>query len=193
MNKNLQAFARYLKLSQIHLFLWLIVASFLASSVVFKNGGVSNYGNHYSTVIFYSLAFLGAAIYVYKAANILQLINKRFKNLVLCLKVLSILLALVFITTFPRRFGNIYSVIHDDISKVLFGYEFLLAIWLVYKMRSLESILYTLIMAVGSIIALLSSMHILHQMFVGQITGAFGFGLLAVYVLPKLVAKTARQ
>ena len=59
---------RYLWLSQASLFGWLILASIVASSVVLTNGGVSNYGNHYSTVVFFTLAFIAEAIYLYLAA-----------------------------------------------------------------------------------------------------------------------------
>jgi hypothetical protein len=182
-------FKRYLWLSQINLFGWLILSSFIVSSVVFTNGGVSNYGNHYSTVIFYSFAFLADAIYTFLAARLLISMNQKFKSLALYLKILSMLLLLVFITTFPRRFGAVYSDIHDNISKVLFAYESLLGFWLVYKRPVLETIGYMLIMAGGSIVALLSSLHVVKLMFVGQMAGALGFALLLAIILPKVVAK----
>lgn len=184
----MEKFKRYLWLSQINLFAWLLLASSLASSVVFKNGGVSNYGNHYNTVVFYSIAFLAGAIYIYLAAESLILLNRRFKFLARYLNILCVLMLLVFVTTFPRRFGVIFSDIHDNVSKVLFGYEYLLALWLVFKRHTLDTIGYMLIMTVGSVIGLLSSMHIVNFMFVGQMVGALGFALLLVIVLPKVVA-----
>lgn len=181
-------FKRYLLLSQINLFAWLLLSSALASSVVIKNGGVSNYGNHYSTVPFYSIAFLADAIYLYLAAESLMLLNRRFKNLARYLNILCVLLLLVFVSTFPRRFGVFFSDVHDNISKVLFGYEFLLAFWLLFNRPVRDTIAYVLIMTVGSLIALLSSMHIINFMFVGQMLGALGFSLLLVFVLPKVIA-----
>jgi hypothetical protein len=189
----MQKFKRYLLLSQLNLFGWLLVSSILASSVVFKNGGVSNYGNHYSTVLFYSIAFLASAVYIYLAAETLMLLNKRFKHLTRYLHILCILLVLVFVSTFPRRFGMVFSDIHDNISKFLFFYEFLLAIWLVLKRPTLQTFLFMLIMFVGSMIGLLSSLHILYLMFVGQMVGALGFGLLLVYVLPKVIDKELKK
>lgn len=180
-------FKRYLWISQINLFAWLIFSSFIVSSVVFTNGGVSNYGNHYSTVLFYAIAFFADAVYLYLASESLLLLDQRFKYLTRYLHVLCLLLLLVFVTTFPRRFGMAYSDIHDNISKVLFGYEFLLAPWLLYKRFKLDTIIYTFIMAAGSVVGLLSSMHIVHLMFVGQMVGALGFGLLLVFVLPKVI------
>lgn len=181
-------FKRYLFLSQINLFGWLLVSSILASSVVFKNGGVSNYGNHYSTVIFYSIAFLAGAIYLYLAAESLVLLNRKFKNLARYLHVLCALMLLVFVTTFPRRFGLIFSDIHDNISIFLFAYELLLAVWLAFKRPALDTFAYILIMAAGSLVALLSSLHTIHLMFVGQMVGALGFALLLVLVLPKVIS-----
>jgi hypothetical protein len=185
----MQKLKRYLWLSQINLFGWLIVCSFLASSVVFKNGGISNYGNHYSTAPFFAIAFFADAIYLYLAAESLLLLHKKFKNLARYLNILCVMLLLVFVTTFPRRFGVVFSDIHDNISKALFGYEFLLAVWLVFKRLSPETIGYMLIMLIGSIIGLLSSVHVLNLMFVGQMVGELGFALLLVFVLPKVVAK----
>jgi hypothetical protein len=186
---SMHKFKRYLWLSQINLFGWLLFSSVLASSVVFKNGGVSNYGNHYNTVIFYSIAFLASAIYIYLASESLILLNRRFKYLARYLNILCILLLLVFVSTFPRRFGATFSDIHDNVSKILFGYESLLAFWLVFKRPTIDTISYMLIMTVGSLVGLLSSMHIINLMFVGQMVGALGFALLLVFILPKVVAK----
>lgn len=185
----MEKFKRYLLLSQINLFAWLLLSSALASSVVLENGGVSNYGNHYNTVIFYSIAFLTSSIYVYLAAESLILLDRRFKHLARYLNILCVLLLLVFVSTFPRRFGVIFSDIHDNVSKALFGYEFLLALWLVYKRPTLNTVGYFSIMTIGSLIGLLSSMHVLKLMFVGQMVGALGFALLLVLVLPKVVAE----
>lgn len=183
----MRKFKKYLLLSQVNLFAWLSVASILATSVVLTNGGVSNYGNHYNTVLFYSFAFLAGAVYLYLAAEALLLLDRRFKNLSRYLNVLCVLLLLVFFTTFPRRFGVVFSDIHDNVSKLLFAYEALLAIWLAIKRPKLETFFYFAIMAGGSIVGLLSSMHKLNLMFVGQMLGALGFALLLVNVLPKVV------
>ncbi len=186
-------FKRYLWLSQINLFVWLIVASFLASSVVFKNGGVSNYGNHYSTVVFYSIAFLAEIVYLYMAAESLMVLSWRFKNLARYLNILCALTLLVYVSTFPRRFGVVFTDIHDNISIALFDYEYLLALWLVYKRPRLDTIVYMLIMTAGSVTALLSALHKIHLMFVGQMVGAFGFALLLVLILPKVVAAELKK
>jgi hypothetical protein len=184
----MKKFKRYLLLSQLNLFGWLTLASVLASSVVFKNGGVSNYGNHYNTVLFYSFAFLAGAVYLYLAAESLLILNRRLRYLSRYLNVLCVFLILVFVTTFPRRFGVFFSDIHDNVSKLLFGYEFLLVLWLIYKRPKLDTMSYMIVMVTGSLIGLLSSMHILNLMFVGQMMGALGFALMLTIILPKVVA-----
>lgn len=184
----MQKLKRHLILSQINLFVWLGLSSVLVSSVVVKNGGVSNYGNYYSTFVFYSIAFLASSTYIYLAAESILLLNKKFKNLSRYLYLLSLLLILVFISTFPRRFGDVFSDIHDNISKVLFAYEFLLVAWALKRRPKLDTIFFTLIMASGSIIALLSSMHKLNLMFAGQMLGAFGFALILTISLPKIIS-----
>jgi len=183
----MQKFKRYLTLSQVNLFGWLLVSSAFASSVVLRNGGVSNYGNHYITLPFYSIAFLACSVYIYLAAEALILLNRKFKYLARYLNVLCVLLLLVFVSTFPRRFGMIFSDIHDNASKVLFAYEFLMAIWLMFKWPKLETAGYMVIITGGSLIGLLSSMHKLNLMFVGQMVGALGFALLLTRILPKVV------
>jgi hypothetical protein len=188
----MQDFRKYLKRSQIYLFAWIIVACFLASSVVITQGGVSNFGMHYSTLPFYTLAFVGGAVNIWFAANTLRKTSRKYKTLAIYLNVLSVLLILVFVTTFPRRFGDVYSDIHDNISKGLFVYELILAGWLVKKRPTLDVIGYFFIMLGGSLIGLLSSMHILHLMFIGQMTGALGFALLLVFALPKVIEKDTK-
>ncbi len=183
----MDTFKRYLWLSQLNLFAWLLLSSVLASSVVFTNGGVSNYGNHYSTVIFFSAAFLAGSIYLILAAKTLLKIEDRFRPLAYYLIILSILMLLVYITTFPRRFGMVFSDIHDNISIFMFGYELILALWLIFKRPKLDTLAYMLIMVAGLIVGLLSSLHVIHLMFVGQMTGALGFALLLVLILPKVL------
>ncbi|MCW1907902.1 MAG: hypothetical protein KIH63_001000 [Candidatus Saccharibacteria bacterium] len=184
---------RYLFLSQAHLFGWLIMSSIFASSVVFTNGGVSNYGNHYTTVPFFTLAFILGASYLYLAAETLVQLSKRFRFLSRYLVVLCGIMLLVYITTFPRRFGDVYSDIHDNVSKFLFIYELFLATWLVAKHHTLQSFVFLFIMIGGSFIGLLSSLHVLHLMFVGQMIGALGFGLLLVYILPKVIESQLKK
>ena len=184
----MQKLKRYLLLSQINLFGWLIFSSIIVSSVVLKNGGVSNFGNHYSTVIFYTIAFLADITYIYLAAGSLIRLSGRFKYLARYLYTLCVILLLVYLTTFPRRFGAVFSDIHDNISEGLFVYELFLGLWLLIKRPTLETILYLLIMVGGSLVGLLSALHVLHLMFVGQMVGSFGFALLFVLVLPKVVA-----
>ncbi len=151
------------------------------------NGGVSNYGNHYGTVIPYTIAFAANIIYVYMAAEALMLLDRKFKYLSRYLSILCAITLMVFISTFPRRFGMIFSEIHDNVSIFLFSYELLLALWLLFKWPKLDTLAYLLIMIVGSAVALLSAVHTLHFMFVGQMVGALGFALLFVLILPKVV------
>lgn len=187
-NRGMPQFKRYLLLSQLNLYVWLLLSSFLASSVVFKNGGVSNYGNHYSTVVFYAAAFLGNVVCICLAANTLLKLHPRFKYVGLYLYTLAALVLMVFLTTFPRRFGDTFSAIHDNVSILLFAYEFLLALWLLFKRLVFETVAYFLIMACGLVVGSLSSAHVIHYMFVGQMLGALGFALLLVLVLPKVIA-----
>lgn len=180
-------FKRYLWLSQINLFFWLLLSSALVSSVVFRNGGFSNYGNHYITVIPFTIAFIANVAYVYLAAEALLLVDRQLKYYARYLNVLCIMVLMVYLTTFPRRFGVIFSDIHDNISMALFGYQLLLVIWLMVLRPKLDTLAYSLIMIVGTVIGFLSAIHTIHLMFVGQMVGELGFALLLVLVFPKVI------
>ncbi len=184
----MKKFKHYLWLSQVNLFGWLLLCSFIASSVVFNNGGVSNYGNHYGTVVPYTIAFLANIIYIYLAAESLMLMGRQFKYLARYLSILSAITLVVFVSTFPRRFGVIFSDIHDNISIALLSYELLLAIWLLIKRPVIDTFVYILIMVAGSTVALLSAVHTVHFMFIGQMVGALGFALLLVLIFPKVIS-----
>jgi hypothetical protein len=174
---------RYLLLSQITLIGLLLVCSLIMPSVAIKNGGVSNFGNHRSTVVLYVLAFLLSALFLSLAAKAVG--QRRAAGLLLLLVVLDIL---VLVSTFPRQLNQTFSDIHDDLGIVLFAYQFVLSVVLVIKRYSLRGLLLLVLEVTGSIIGLLSIIKVIHFLFIGQMLGALGFGLLLVTTFPLLVA-----
>ena len=165
----------------------LLICSLIIPGVLAKEGGVSNFGNHWSTVAIYTLGFALNIGFIYMAGNAVLRINPKLIYIGRVLKLLSLLTFIVFLSTFPRHFSFTYSNIHDYLGIALYSYEFLISVWLVIKMPTAAAFSFLLIEATGSIIGLLSVIKVIHWLFVGQVIGAAGFGLLLVLVLPKVV------
>jgi hypothetical protein len=178
---------KYLWLSQISLVGFLVICCFITPSVVIANGGVSNFGNHRSTVVFYVLAFSLNIILLYLVAKKFQKLagaNTRLGGLLL---ILAFLYLLVLISTFPRHISWAYSEIHDYLGILLFVYEFFLSIWLVIKLGGYKNYLILGLETLGSLIGLLSILKIVHLLFIGQLIGTIGFGLILVVLFPRLI------
>jgi hypothetical protein len=177
---------RYLWLSQLSLFSLLIVCTLIIPSVASSNGGVSNFGNHSSTIVLYILAFALCSGFLLMSARILTK-DKVNKVIGYILIVLALLELLVLVSTFPRHLSWTYSVIHDDIGIALFGYQFLISIWLVLKLKKIKNILLFLVEFIGSLIALLTILKLFHLLFIGQMIGSVGFGILLAMSLPAII------
>lgn len=173
-------------LSQISLLGLLVVCCLIIPSVVVANGGVSNFGNHRSTVVLYILAFSLCVFFVYLSGRILIKLSSS-KRLGVLLYVLAFLYLLVLVSTFPRHISWTFSEIHDYLGIVLFAYEFVLSIWLVLNQKSYKSYLMLVIEAVGSMTGLLSILKFIHLLFIGQMVGAIGFGIILVALFPRLI------
>lgn len=193
MADNIKAVKQSLLISQSCLFGFLIICSFLKPHVVVINGGVSNFGKYKLTVVLYVIGFLLDIIFLLKAAQQIRHFDEKYRYLTWLIRVLAGLTLLVLISTFPRYLSSIYSTIHDDFGIVLYGYEFLLSIWLVVKIKIRLSELALTIEAMGSLIALFSILKVIHFLYIGQFMGAAGFSILLVFIFPNLfnlVSKT---
>jgi hypothetical protein len=178
---------KYLLLSQATLLGCLLICSLVIPSVVVKNGGVSNFGNHVSTVVFYVLGFTANIVFIYLAAETILKLNHNLVYVVRGLILLSFLTLLVLLSTFPRHFSFTFSDIHDYLGIILFGYEFLISIWIVLKRHTALALTLLSTQTVGSIIGLLSIVKVIHILFFGQVIGALGFGLLLYLVFPNII------
>jgi hypothetical protein len=178
---------RYLWLSQISLLGFLAICSLIIPSVAINNGGVSNFGNHSSTVVFYTLSFSLSALFLGLVAIKLIRISRSLRRMASLLLLICLLDLVVLISTFPRHISWTYSVIHDDLGIVLFSYEFVLGVWFVIRRKHNNTLLIFLIELVGSLIALLTVLKFFHLLFVGQAIAGLGFGLLLVTCFPSMV------
>jgi len=174
-------------LSQLSLFGFLIICSFLKPHVIAINGGVSNFGKYKVTVVLYVLGFLLDIIFLWKASSQIASLKNSHYQLSWLLQILAGLIFLVLVSTFPRYLKTIYSTMHDDLGIALYGYEFLLSIWFISKIRTHLSISLFMAELLGSIIGLLSILKVIHFLYIGQFIGAAGFGALMVVVIPAIL------
>jgi hypothetical protein len=186
MSNKIKAVKQSLLMSQSCLFGFLIICSLLKPHVMVVNGGVSNFGKYKFTVVLYVLGFLLDIIFLLKATQQIRQFNEQYRNLVWFIGILAGLTFLVLISTFPRYLSPVYSTIHDDFGIALYGYEFLLSIWLVSKIKTRLSSLALTIEIIGSLLALLSILKVIHFLYIGQFIGAAGFAVLLVFIFPKL-------
>jgi hypothetical protein len=155
--------------------------------VVIKNGGVSNFGNHLSTVTLYVLGFGLNIVFLYLASRSISNLHQQLDGLGRGLLPICALTTLVLISTFPRHFSFTFSDMHDYIGIALFAYEFLFSLWLITKLHDWLSLTYLMIEAIGAMLGLLSVIKVIHILFIGQVIGSIGFGLLLCFVLPKFL------
>jgi hypothetical protein len=182
-------FKNYLLFSQVSLFVCLLVCSIILPSVVVHEGGVSNFGNHISTVGLYTLGFMLNIVFIYLAAGLILKQSNKLRYTARGLQFLCFLTFLVFLSTFPRHYSFTFSYIHDYIGIALFVYELFISIYLVKMQRTYQAFSWIALEAVGSMIGLLSILKVIHWLYVGQVVGSLGFGLLVVLVLPEVIEK----
>jgi hypothetical protein len=180
---------KYLFFSQASLLVCLLICSAIVPSVVVSEGGVSNFGDHISTVGIYTLGFILNITFIYLAAELLIKQSHKLLRIARALMLLCCLTFLVFLSTFPRHYSFTFSYIHDYLGIVLFAYEFLISIYLVKKQRTYRAFSWITIQAVGSIVGLLSIIKVIHWLYVGQSIGCLGFGLVLVLLLPEVIKK----
>lgn len=182
---------KYLVYSQVSLLFLLGVCTVIIPSVAKKEGGVSNFGNHISTVVIYIMAFLLDATFLYLAASKIQKYNKKLIYISRGIMVLCGLLIAVLVSTFPRHFNYTFSAIHDYIAIILYSYQLLITLWIIKKKFSSLVFTFLIIQFVGSAISLLSILKVVDLLYVGQIVGSLGFALVLIYGLPDVITKEA--
>lgn len=155
-------------------------------SVVKTNGGVSNFGNHLLTVIPYSLGFIVSIVYLVRAGRLLAA-NQQYKKHMYALYGFSGLEAIVYLSTFLRRFAWVFSQIHDGLGIILFAYAFILSIWWTVQRFNLVALAFFAIQTIGDTIGLITIAGAFHLLYYAQAIGMIGFSLVLVYLLPSII------
>jgi hypothetical protein len=175
---------RYLALSQLSLLIFLSICVVIIPRFLFSRdeGGVSNYATYGSTVIPFTLAFGGNAIFILLAARSIAADTPskiRFK------KVLYVLGAMVLITmlsTFPYHINTALKDLHIITSIVMICTQLAIAYWLDMKLvdDKVNRVLFGF-EALGFILAALSLPRIIRLLFVAQIILFLAFGAMLIY------------
>jgi hypothetical protein len=184
----MKALQKYLWLSQVSLFGGLLICCLILPHVATTGGGVSNFGNHKSTIVLYTLSFSLSALFLCMAARLLLRKSPSLRRMAGLLLLLALLNVLVLVSTFPRNINATYFDLHNDLAIILFVYEFALSVWFVLRRTSSRAVSIFLIEFIGSMIGLLTILKFFHLLFIGQAIGGLGFGLLLVTCLPGMVA-----
>jgi hypothetical protein len=173
---------RYLILSQLSLFSFLIMCTIITPDFLFKHheGGASNYGVHSTTVVPYTLAFLLCSIFIVRAAHLLANVA-RLKLFRYALYVLACLFLLVLVSTYPYKLNGFLDNVHIGTAIVLFYFETGMAIWIaLVLLKDLLSKALLIIEIIGFLTASFSLGGAAHILFIGQVITAVSFGALLV-------------
>jgi hypothetical protein len=177
--------SRDLFLSQIVLFGCVFICHTLLPNLLAGGAGVSNYGTQWPTIVPYSLALLGSALYVGLAAG---LIPKGTDHAWLRVRLYGLAAAYlaVLLSTYPYKLTPQFNQLHKLTDVVFILYELrmgaLCAVALYRKKLALVLLSFQIL---GSILMALSFFRS-HTLFTGQLIEALSFALLLVLTAANL-------
>ena len=173
---------KLLVLSQVTLMAPIILCVAIMPHFLFESneGGMSNYGVHASTIVFYTLALLLSAIFLILASRALgQARDYQLIKTVFVITACSLLLVLI--TTYPYQHSSTFSNIHTAANIWIFCFETLAGCWVAFIFwRTTTSILLILVQLLAFILLVLTFLGVIHLLFVAQILTMVSFGLLLI-------------
>lgn len=145
-----------------------------------NEGGVSNFGVHARTVLPYTLGFGGSGLLLIRAAVSLPKHAAHYKTMRRLLAILSSLLLLVLVTTYPYKLNRLLDDLHIFVAQLFFVFELIMSLWLALKLsRNVGNNALLLLQITGSGLALITLFGFLHVLFIAQIIAGLAFaGLL---------------
>lgn len=159
---------------------FLVLCYALIPRYMLTEGGVSNYGTRALTIVPYTLAFsLSALLTAYAAQQLPHLLGS-IGTLRLGLNILAVLLALILISTYPYHIDHFWALVHARVFMLLVGFELLLSVFLVAKIRH-SGIMY-LLLTTQFLGAILLAMNLggIHILFIAQQIVGVSFGILLI-------------
>ena len=145
-----------------------------------NEGGMSNYGVHASTVVFYSLAFIVSAGLLLLAARTLPKVpDNRLLRRVFLVTAFSLLVVLL--TTYPYQHNNTLGNIHTAVNVWTFCFETFAAVWIaLFFHRTAVNVVLLLAQLAAFVLLVLVFLGTIHLLFVAQILTTLAYGLLLV-------------
>lgn len=174
--------------SQTVLLLFIAVCVIITPHFLFSRneGGMSNYGVHASTVVFYTLAFTISSALLFLAARSLPK-TPDYRSLRRIFIITAYSLLLVLVTTYPYKHSNTYNNIHTAGNIWTFCFQMYAGIWLaLFFQRDIISILLLLVQLLAFVLIVLTFVGAIHLLFVAQILTMLAYGLLLVVSTTKL-------
>lgn len=152
-----------------------------------NEGGFSNYGIHIKTVIPYSIAFFGCAVFAARAGRALVRMEPRARHFAVILVTYAVLMFFTLISTYGYTLNHPLKDVHTVVGIVTMLFEPLAALWMYARLRRTPWT-HTLIALelAGLTLAVIDYLVILHVLFLAQVLTAFAFGALLVHAAGRL-------
>ena len=143
--------------------------------------GFSNYGIHIKTAIPYSLAFLGCAFFVLRAARVLIGLKSSTRHLAMMLTLYGVLMCATLVSTYGYTLNHSLKNVHTIVGIVTMVFEPLASVWMYWRLRRTAWTRTLLVLELaGLAVGAIDYFAILHVLFLAQVLTAFAFGALLV-------------
>lgn len=153
-------------------------------------GGASNFGLYARTIIPYSLAFLLSAGFLFSAAQALPKHVPQQQALTRTMRCIAALLICVLLSTYPYKVNNLLDGIHVVAALALILSEFIAGIWFVQLTKDAASLVLFSLQVLGILLSLLTTLGVLHILFLSQIVSGVAFGWLFVRTVSSVMKKS---
>ena len=145
-----------------------------------NEGGMSNYGVHDKTVVFYTLALVSSASFLLLAVRELPK-RSDYTRLRMIFRLTACSLMLVLLTTYPYKHSDFFDNLHTAANIVAFLFQVIAGGWIALGFqRTRTNILLFCFQLVTFALTLLTFFGALHILFIAQILTVLSFGLLLV-------------
>lgn len=176
---------------QIGLALFTAVCVALHPGIVLKanEGGISNYGVHAKTFVFYTLALGLPGVSALVAARRLEPAKGRTHQVRRLLQLYAALILITLVTTYPYSLNTPLKDLHDAVGAVTVTFESAASVWIVTRLGRERAVL--AIQLAGYVLAVLTFVGPLHLLFVAQLVTGVPFAVLLVGVVRSVEAPRA--
>lgn len=171
---------RYAVLSQVLLFLGMVVATVIRPQFFFSfdQGGVSNYGTIPSTIVPYTVALLGCGYYMIKSAIALPAKSELLRSGKLVIHTVGIFFVLMLVSTYPYQQSLTLTYLHQIISNMTVLILLFAGVWLHKNTPVLSQKKHTflVILISGVTLGFITVVDVVRLLFLAQVLVAVGFG-----------------